>query len=329
MTDGAAKIARESTVATVRVISSAPPAPAKIEYIVPTFNWTRTPAPFPSKYLSERKGGLRVYLERPWYSSGEDELLGIVLAFRPSAEIEPFVTRWGRDPLWRSSPPVFGRPREEDFRNAKMVASLRLHKDDMENTEFSSSFVTVIAYGVTIEDGRCFCDIELDPGASYYPMVRLALARFQPHSIPGFELSRVVLADFIQLVPNRAVSVVRLAENVFEVTVTGRTHDSPTDPVNPGDQTGTQIQVSAQRRMRGSLDDVGWLPANEEVLISPQIDTAVGDLLWQGTVTAPPNRRPGQVRLLIEELEVYRRTDSNSPRSFRTVFAETIELSNE
>ena len=26
-----------------------------------------------------RKGGLRIYLERPWYSSGEGELLGLVL----------------------------------------------------------------------------------------------------------------------------------------------------------------------------------------------------------------------------------------------------------
>jgi hypothetical protein len=41
----------------------------------------------------------------------------------------------------------------------------------------------------------------MDPGNAYFPFVRLALARFQPDSIPDAHLSRVILAEFIQLVP--------------------------------------------------------------------------------------------------------------------------------
>ena len=48
-----------------------------------------------------RGGGLRIYLEPPWFSSGEGELLGVVL--RPDEVTEPRddrMTRWGMDPIW-------------------------------------------------------------------------------------------------------------------------------------------------------------------------------------------------------------------------------------
>ena len=48
-----------------------------------------------------------------------------------------------------------------------------------------------------------YCDIELAPGPSYFPFVRLALARYQPNSMAGVELSRIVLADFAQLTPDQ------------------------------------------------------------------------------------------------------------------------------
>jgi hypothetical protein len=47
----------------------------------------------------------------------------------------------------------------------------------------------------------------MDAGEAYFPFVRLALARYQPQSVPDAHLSRVVLVDFAQLVPNRSASV--------------------------------------------------------------------------------------------------------------------------
>jgi len=52
-----------------------------------------------------------------------------------------------------------------------------------------------------------FCDIEIQAGASYYPFVRLALARYQPCAIPEAHLSNIVLADFMALTPDRSLSV--------------------------------------------------------------------------------------------------------------------------
>jgi hypothetical protein len=48
-----------------------------------------------------------------------------------------------------------------------------------------------------------YADIEIDAGPSYLPFVRLALVRYQPTSLPDAHLSRVVLAEFVQLTPDR------------------------------------------------------------------------------------------------------------------------------
>ena len=51
----------------VNIPSSARPLPPKVVYIVPTFKWSASD----DKRTSTRVGrGLRIYLERPWYSSG-------------------------------------------------------------------------------------------------------------------------------------------------------------------------------------------------------------------------------------------------------------------
>ena len=73
-----AKITRTSVPEVVSVPSSARPPAPKVLYVLPTFAWTdRTEGAW---NLSRRGGGgLRVYLDRPWYSSGEGELLGAVL----------------------------------------------------------------------------------------------------------------------------------------------------------------------------------------------------------------------------------------------------------
>ena len=289
----AANITLESEACIVDVASSAPPAPPGIQYIVPAFSWTRTPPPVPEKFQSERRGALRVYLDRPWYSSGEGELLGVIIDINPSREADAFVTHWGKDPLWRSPPtttPV--RPSPDAFRNPARVENVRLHEKDVPLNKFEpfASLVTVIAYNVTVADGRCFCDIEIDPGASYYPFVRLALARYQPNSIKNTELSRVMLADFMQLAPTRAVAIVRQTADQFDVTVSGLTHQTPTDPIKESKAVGTQIRVSSQQRIAGTTDEAGWLPADDQVAILPSVDVASGHLLWQGAVTLPKGR---------------------------------------
>ena len=75
--------------------------------MVPTFGWERQET---TNLKTEVRfgNGLMVYLNRPWYSSGEGELLGVVVwqqsAAPPSDEqreaSKEFITQWGLDPLW-------------------------------------------------------------------------------------------------------------------------------------------------------------------------------------------------------------------------------------
>jgi hypothetical protein len=69
---------------------------------------------------------------------------------------------------------------------------------------------------------RWYVDIRIDPVGSYLPFLRLALARYQPHALPGFELSQIVATEFTQLLPTRSASVAvsREAGNRVMVTLT-------------------------------------------------------------------------------------------------------------
>jgi hypothetical protein len=58
-----------------------------------------------------------------------------------------------------------------------------------------------------------YCDIEINCGASYFPFVRLALARYQPISSPNAHLSNVVLADIISLAADRWLNVTPAADS--------------------------------------------------------------------------------------------------------------------
>ena len=62
----------------LNILSSARPLSADIEFIVPIFKWSKI-SHHGSRILSGRtSAGLRVFLARPWWSSGIGELLGVV-----------------------------------------------------------------------------------------------------------------------------------------------------------------------------------------------------------------------------------------------------------
>ena len=90
----------------------------------------------------------------------------------------------------------------------------------------TGTVVDIAAHDVRYDPDRdlWFCDVAVNPGnseQSYMPFVRLALARYQPNSLPGVHLSRVALADFIQLTPDRSVSVAVSSRTTRRVTVSG------------------------------------------------------------------------------------------------------------
>ena len=103
--DGTDQLTRASDPVTVDVPASARPDTPWVRAIVPTFSWSRGVAGGVPQSV-RRGNGLRIYLDRPWHSSGGGELLGVVVLPPasqqnpdPLATVGPYVTRYGSDPL--------------------------------------------------------------------------------------------------------------------------------------------------------------------------------------------------------------------------------------
>jgi hypothetical protein len=205
----------------VNVLSTARPAPPVVLGVRPAFRWIDEPEGTigPGIVRRTREGGrLRVELARPWYLTGEGERLAVVLwdhtGDAPSGELLEHVTQAGRDPIWDTgdvdrwpapslffgTPEIPGKPRLAD-RPEQVVA---------------------VPHEPFLDGDRWWADVRL-PGlaaASYAPFVRLAVARYQPNSLEGLELSRVVIAPMAPLLPDRALTVVRAGDTV-RVTLDG------------------------------------------------------------------------------------------------------------
>ncbi len=220
----------------VDILSTSRPQAMEIDYIIPTFEWqnSQNENTFRHKRLG---GGLRIFIKRPWYTTGADELLGVVIRDKPAlqpatiAVVTPtytsFFTHWGIDPIHISEPPVNLGPAVEDFRNPSIVEHGITYPGEGELR------ATVVGYPVQFDDERqvWYSDVAINPGKQYFPFVRLALGRFQPHSLrlAGGDicLSPVLLAPMIQLMAEREATLTFDKESKnskFTIEVEGTIH---------------------------------------------------------------------------------------------------------
>jgi hypothetical protein len=152
-------------------------------------------------------------------------------------------------------------------------------------------------------------------GEAYFPFVRLALARYQPQSVPDAHLSRVVLADFAQLVPDRSASLTfdPVEPTFVQVAINGLTYAGP----------GAVVMTATLQTQLAGGGDLAWVP----VSVTQFSAHAFGgpDTLWTAPITlsAPRGSRP--FRLLIEEFEVYTKDVSGSQQR-RLVYADILNL---
>ena len=123
-------------------------------------------------------------------------------------------------------------PLPQHFLNAVAIGT-ELTLDELSISNEQSIPFTAVGHQVSYDDahGRrlWYCDIQMDMGEAYFPFVRLALARYQPQSLPNAHLSRVVLADFMQLAPDRAASITfdPMDPTSVQLAVNGLTYTGP------------------------------------------------------------------------------------------------------
>ena len=299
-------------------------------------------------------------MDRPWYSSGNGELVGVVLystkKFTPSngggggkginnlkapayqkggglngmqmqgmqnilsnggleipEEIQPYVSQWGLDPIWLSAPtPSDNSPRTTNFREPEIVL------DSVSLEEFNrKQRFSVVGYEPKYDTERklWYCDIEIDPGRSYYPFIRLSLCRLQPKSLANPQNGRdvycspVTQSEFCQLAPDRKATA-KVEEDRLSVTVQVEGHTYRT---NSSGQLGSEIEVTIEKRSPGAGDqDLGWVPVTTQ-----RIDRIHAANIWGGLLKVDESVDGVQHRVVIKEYEQFF-ADPSDPKQRET-----------
>ena len=321
------RVARGQQAVRVSVPSSARPLAPQVEQILPAFTWGNPGG----SNKSERSGGtLRLYLARPWFSSGIDEDLAIVLLPSGRREVvearDALVTQWGQDPVVKSgglpSSGHPGFPTRTDFEGGTFTQGVRLAEVDAPVDVLRFRVGSYNAEGVVTgyddERDMWFVDITMKPGAAYRPFVRLALARYQDASVGGLKLSPVTLVDVVQLEPNRNAGVaVRApsrgaAKTSASVTLSGPSYVSNAVGPGPGrvyailekyeGPTGPKVVPSAM---------AAWTEIQRVTLRGSVTNS--GAATWTGSIPVPATRPSGTYRIVLEEYELHRIDGSAAP----------------
>jgi hypothetical protein len=203
--------------------ASVRPPPPQIVSVVPTFGWSPE-EPASGHARLRRGGGLRIYLERPWFASGFNEMLAVCFLFPapgPDSLLTPddqahLTTQWGYDPLYfgggtLATPETMKLPRaifRHKFAGLKRPAFFETDIGKPYAGAFDALPDRIFRAAVTVpgrpelllavaphlvdwdpERGLWFCDVEMDLGDAYAPFVRLALARYQPMALARTQAS--------------------------------------------------------------------------------------------------------------------------------------------
>lgn len=335
---------RRSDPVVVDVPASERPLAPAVVYVVPTFGWQRQ-VETNVKRSVRFGGGLRVYLERPWFSSGAGELLGVglwhsgygTLDAESRDKFKPFITQWGMDPIWKTAN-LFAAPMVHNFPDAVAFDRAVTLEEATAETDGEPGLVDVVGFEPQFDEerGLWFSDLTIETfGETYTPFVRLALVRYQPDALLDAKVSRVVLADFAQLTTDRSAVVTCDAHHPrrLNVVVSGV---APVGPTPPSGGRATQISVRVQERDPQLPGELGWrdAPAETATVTSGLDGPAPGRpniVMWAGSVVFAERPQAGRFRVLVEEHERVAPGDaiitgSRQRLRGRLVYAESFEL---
>lgn len=309
----------------VSLPSTVRPTKVVVRDVLPLFRWQdETESAQPFGVRRTRRAGLRLYLDRPWYTTGDGELLAVILGNAPAGDTAPSVSQWASDPVWQQSGP-------SNAAHLPLVDPMHLlgfddrHEAGRPVTGLRTSNlvdlpnhpqVALLGYQPEYNADRqlWFVDVDLDPGASFWPFVRLAVARYQSDSLPGLDLGPVALCDFAQLTPERSTAVARTHDGRIKVAVTGSVGlPRPWTEVS-GRTVGERLapsrtmHVRLEKRVPAVGTDLGWQVVQAAVL--PVLSSIGSFVTWEGYLDVPssdparPGRKTtGNLRVVVEEEE--------------------------
>jgi hypothetical protein len=335
----------------IDVPSSARPAKGHIRDTLPLFRWSEETEPNQPFALRRTRGcGVRIYLDRPWFSSGDGELLGVLTAISSDATMRGSVSEWGADPVFLQQGPASRAQLPlldllhltgfDDRIEGGRPVGPPVVRPLIDLPGAPSVFVVSYQPEFSNERGLWFVDIALDPGTAFWPFVRFALARHQPSSVGNLHLSPVLRTDFVQLTPPRTATLSRPEAGQARLVVTGPVGVPRSGlPIEEGLDFAQKVALT--RVMRARLErrapsvntDLGW--TTEAAVNLPVLGVDDTVVSWTGTLDLPvpvPPRLPGQNpdwRVVLEEWELL---PADSPhgalprREARIVYADHLPL---
>ena len=328
------------------ILSSARPPKPVVRDVLPLFRWDEESEPQqPFGARRTRRTGLRIYLDRPWYATGEGELLGIVLAGGGEGPVRNWTSQWAADPIWRQEGP-------QDAADLPLVDELDLYAYDgiieagrpvaaparLPLVDLPGNpEVRVLGYQPEYSPQRrlWFVDVAFDPATAFWPFVRLALVRYQPASRGGLHLSPVVVCDFAQLAPERIATLTRPDADHVRVIVTGAVGERSGDlqPGRRGEVVDRLVLARLEQRDAALDSDLAWVTRAVEVLPVRGRDGQM--VSWNGTLALPDSLAPGRPgsladwRVTVEEWEMLP-ADGETPeqvtREGRLIYADHLPL---
>lgn len=235
------------------------------------------------------------------------EILGSIVSLPHGGDPEGFVTRYGQDPIWGSDAPSSG-PWIHQFGLRHTVAT------GLDLAATKGSTVTAIGHLPRYDTERklWYCDIDIDAGSSYFPFVRLALARYQPSSVQGVHLSAVVVPEWAQLVAPRTATLSR-SGGVVRVAVRGPAGYTGfatglLGPLQAKAASGMAISrfvvAGVERLPTGATTDLAWVPVGQQVRLDVEVARAHSDVTFSGAVKVPAKATGEKLRVALAEYEI-------------------------
>ena len=163
---------RTSDPVIVDVPASARPLAPDVMYVSTDFGWERQ-TDTNLKRSVRFGGGLRVYLNRPWFSSGQGELLGVALwSYQNHGSLDqaardkfkPFFTQWGMDPIWTTAN-LSGVPDVSDFPDADDAEyNLSIEEASARQPDGTAGRISVAGFAPQYDEDRglWFADITIN-----------------------------------------------------------------------------------------------------------------------------------------------------------------------
>ncbi|MGA5899025.1 hypothetical protein [Streptomyces venetus] len=295
-----------------------PPAPV-VHSVVPAFAWQRTTAGNATTSI-RNEGTVRVHLKRPWYLTGEGELLGVRVVDATTSTSDPAVqkwaTAWGRDPIRdKGDAPTMAYPTPAHL--DERAVDVRLDQGH------------ALGFPVDYDQQRhlWYADVRFKGNTLYQPFVHLMVVRLQPDSLTAPEdlrASSVVDAGWVQLPAYRRTKIVvggTAAGSPVKVSVVAP------EPPRGLDGLTSEFTVGVQFRSPLLPDDAGWMDLDSAPPVRMNREPGAGPIgVWTRDVALPAAVGSRPMRVVVREYDVLPDSPEPGRETRRISYLDTIPI---